>query len=867
MSIWLNPKGETYAGTGQNAWLKKYADRLTDSLKQEVDANLSLHFAGTGHRHRAEDIDFDQTTVKSALDTETETRAKADAALETALLGEAAARETANNNILTEVRSLNLKNGGSSGSLRSTGSSGDAGEDAIQLGKDCEATGPRSHAQNYGTVAASPCQSARGRFNEKDDKGSYVDIVGNGTSDTERSNAYTLDWEGNGHFAGNVYVGEGKEKLAIANASLPGMTNYQGEIDIGSFGLYKEDASSFQEDVDFILERVASLTQDIDPTKTSMCVIRGNCTYYVIEDVLEGGIYLVENEGNSFPVYGWVYWRPDNGPDNGENGSVYIRNSVILFQDILDGEAIFHYSRTGTYTAGDTWEQSGVWGDWEKDSYRGLVSRKEHAGTIAEIKTDLNGKLDKDTMVTEAANNTLVLEENQDARLGETSSLVLSMPENLGDWYRSTFSFQSGENATSLVYGYTPLDWKGDDVTSDGRFVPEPFSTYEVDVKNLGINGVRARVDKIAGYTSADVEGTVLALPSSAGKALRDYKIYGNSEQDGTPSTETSVAIQSVGDYNEDTGKYDVPIVLHYKNWWHCPDSAVLHPSVTYEKDSQTFTIKGAGVQQFFYQFPMPIPAGTTCAVTLKMLAGEMAKGVLSVGGFHRGASDSHQCVVQTKEGSSYVINESLAGRTFTSVSTATDTITHLMIYIDGSYVVSEPPQFQVQFEIGDTPTDYEPYIEPVTTTVSLDAPLRKVGEAADYMDYKTGMVNYRVAECVLTGNESWAYVVDGDYFKLALSREANTSAMESSLCSHYVYGDATLDQSFWIDGTEQALCIKDTRFTNEDELKIWLQSEEVRIIYPTLLAMGALVKLPVIDTNLYDNVISIGTSVQPSNV
>lgn len=38
------------------------------------------------------------------------------------------------------------------------------------------------------------------------DIGTYSHIVGNGTSDTERSNSYTLDWEGNAWFAGDVYV-------------------------------------------------------------------------------------------------------------------------------------------------------------------------------------------------------------------------------------------------------------------------------------------------------------------------------------------------------------------------------------------------------------------------------------------------------------------------------------------------------------------------------------------------------------------------------------------------------------------------------------------------------------------------------------
>ena len=37
--------------------------------------------------------------------------------------------------------------------------------------------------------------------------GDYVRIVGNGNSDDKRSNAHTLDWQGNAWFAGDVYVG------------------------------------------------------------------------------------------------------------------------------------------------------------------------------------------------------------------------------------------------------------------------------------------------------------------------------------------------------------------------------------------------------------------------------------------------------------------------------------------------------------------------------------------------------------------------------------------------------------------------------------------------------------------------------------
>lgn len=49
-------------------------------------------------------------------------------------------------------------------------------------------------------------QSLRGTYNKIDEKNKYIDIVGNGSSDEQRSNAYALDKEGNAYFAGDVYV-------------------------------------------------------------------------------------------------------------------------------------------------------------------------------------------------------------------------------------------------------------------------------------------------------------------------------------------------------------------------------------------------------------------------------------------------------------------------------------------------------------------------------------------------------------------------------------------------------------------------------------------------------------------------------------
>lgn len=66
------------------------------------------------------------------------------------------------------------------------------------------AGGDYSHAEGYYTTAASARQHAQGKYNIEDADGKYAHIVGNGTSDDARSNAHTLDWNGNAWFMGEI---------------------------------------------------------------------------------------------------------------------------------------------------------------------------------------------------------------------------------------------------------------------------------------------------------------------------------------------------------------------------------------------------------------------------------------------------------------------------------------------------------------------------------------------------------------------------------------------------------------------------------------------------------------------------------------
>ena len=85
-----------------------------------------------------------------------------------------------------------------------------SGDNSYAEGDHNEASGFSTHVQGRYNIIQSAGQSSLGK---------YCHIVGNGTSDTARSNAHTLDWDGNAWFAGDVYTGgtamdSGAKKLA-----------------------------------------------------------------------------------------------------------------------------------------------------------------------------------------------------------------------------------------------------------------------------------------------------------------------------------------------------------------------------------------------------------------------------------------------------------------------------------------------------------------------------------------------------------------------------------------------------------------------------------------------------------------------------
>lgn len=74
------------------------------------------------------------------------------------------------------------------------------------------ANGLASHAEGFSTVSNGQCEHVFGMFNIESSvlsggKSAYVEVVGNGTTPDNRSNARTLDWNGNEVLKGKLTVG------------------------------------------------------------------------------------------------------------------------------------------------------------------------------------------------------------------------------------------------------------------------------------------------------------------------------------------------------------------------------------------------------------------------------------------------------------------------------------------------------------------------------------------------------------------------------------------------------------------------------------------------------------------------------------
>lgn len=88
----------------------------------------------------------------------------------------------------------------------------------------------------------------------------------------------------------------------------------------------------------------------------------------------------------------------------------------------------------------------------------------------------------------ENESTSVVLNNHTEYRCKVMASLNLSLPETIPDDYNSRIVFESGETATTLSYTSGSIKFIGDDCDSSNAFVPATNTSYEVDIKYLGLD-------------------------------------------------------------------------------------------------------------------------------------------------------------------------------------------------------------------------------------------------------------------------------------------------------------------------------------------------------------------------------------------
>lgn len=244
---------------------------------------------------------------------------------------------------------------------------------------------------------------------------------------------------------------------------------------------------------------------------------------------------------------------------------------------------------------------------------------------------------------------------------------------------------------------------------------------------------------------------------------LRDYKIYGNSIQDGTPTPENPIEVQSVGELvteGEYAGKYKIPVTARGKNLLKPlrVSAGGLRTATSKANTSNNYgtSINTTDATEEIIVTQTKAPNTTNLnSYTNGFFCIEIGSGVLMPGTRYTLSFDceitnsllnSNQIMLMPNGGNIGNVHFSvLNGRNSIAFNYAVynGIDNYLEFRIEGKSL--KISNIMITDEDG-TPV-YEPYIEPQTFNIYLDEPLRKVGDYADYVDFVKRVVTRKIAE------------------------------------------------------------------------------------------------------------------------
>ena len=204
-----NPHGVTLSQLGVNATATElnYVDGVTSSIQTQLNSKASEGHTHDTYMTKANPTGTGALSLNRKADTSVGTFSTAEGYNNTSTgrASHAEGEETTASAQATHAEGYGTT--ASSWYAHAEGYSTTASARAAHAeGNLTTAKGQNSHAEGFYTVAASNSQHVQGKHNIEDANDVYAHIVGNGDSDT-KSNAHTLDWNGNAWYAGTIKIG------------------------------------------------------------------------------------------------------------------------------------------------------------------------------------------------------------------------------------------------------------------------------------------------------------------------------------------------------------------------------------------------------------------------------------------------------------------------------------------------------------------------------------------------------------------------------------------------------------------------------------------------------------------------------------
>lgn len=344
------------------------------------------------------------------------------------------------------------------------------------------------------------------------------------------------------------------------------------------------------------------------------------------------------------------------------------------------------------------------------------------------------------------------------------------------------------------------------------------------------------------------------------GKDLKDYRVYGNTVQNGEPTPDTPIEMVSCGDLVTDTndvnyGKYKIPVIVKSKNLF----------------DDTTLSNKWINISGSVVDLPKSNCKRFECVegetYTLSASYETQHASNIIVMAFY----DSNDTLISRNVVSNLQYEELIA------------TAPQNSKYLYAGYYTIEPQT--IQLEKSDIATEYEPYVEPVITNIYLDEPLRKVGDYSDYIDFKNSKVVRNIAKKVLNGTEDWTLpssVID-DYSSYRIVNFIPNlplrTPIEELLCTHFEafpksqYQQEPIQNKITSYGdTNQIIVLVSNNIADSNNQTTtanwinWLSNNNITLYYPKQ-PTEKTISLPNIPTIDGNNTLNIETEITPSQV